>query len=92
MLLAKKGMLDFKTLYEMFNQWNVTFFSEDKVKSDVCARAVLWALGTKMPRKAVFGWDLRPLPDGWQQLNRSSLLAFAQVVGTYLQVKRKMEI
>lgn len=91
MLLAEKGMLDFKVLYEMFNRWDATFFPEGKVKSDVCARAVLRAIGTKMPRKAVFGWDLRPLPDGWQQPNRSSLLVLAQMVGTYLQTEEKLD-
>lgn len=35
MLLAEKGMLDFKVLYEMFNRWDATFFPEGKVKSDV---------------------------------------------------------
>ena len=86
-LLAEKEMVDFKTLHEMFNKWNAIFFPEGKLKSDVCSKAVLRAIGTKIPRKTLFGWDLRPLPEGWQQPKRTSLLKLVQMVGTYLQDK-----
>ena len=87
-LLVEKGMLDFKTLHELFNKWDKLFIPEGKVKSDVCARVVLRAFGARLPRGGVFGWDLRLLPDGWQQPKRPTLMQLLQKVGSYLQNKK----
>ena len=86
-LLVEKGMLDFKTLHELFNKWDKLFIPDGKVKSDVCARVVLRAFGTRLPRGGVFGWDLRLLPDGWQQPKRPTLMQLLQKVGSYLHKK-----
>ena len=87
-LLVEKGMLDFKTLHELFNKWDKLFIPEGKVKSDVCARVVLRAFGTRLPRRGVFGWDLRLLPDGWRQPKQPTLMQLLQKVGSYLQNKK----
>ena len=82
-------MLDFKEIYEMFNQMGRCFFPEGKVKSDVCARAVLRGLGRHLPRKGFYGWNLRPLPEGWQKSKFPAFSEFLMMVGAHLQAEKE---
>lgn len=86
-MLVEKGMLDFKEIHEMFLRWDEEFFPEGRIKSDVCARAVLKEMEMRVPRKESFGWNLRPLPEGWQQPKRPDLLKIIQMVSVHLQEK-----
>ena len=90
-LLATKGMLHFKEIYEMFTRWDEAFFPDGKVKSDICARTVLRQLGMRLPRQGFFGWDLRPVPKGWQQPKPPSFPEIMRMVGKHLLAKKAKE-
>ena len=79
-LLREREVIAFDTIHGMFCQWDVDYDLVARPKSDLVCRAVARTFRWHMPRGRFFGWDFKPLPEGFVAPARMGLEELAERV------------